>query len=116
MLFSEMWVDPDDTAGVPTGMDPEGKTMRFLLKIDVQSLGLFDVLLVTQKDKVDVQISCPDGVAPFAKQIEDTVAQILTRNALSPLRVAVRRMERPAALTEVFPKIFQRRSGVDVKA
>lgn len=116
MLFSEMWVDPDDNAGVPTGMDPEGKTMRFLLKIDVQSLGLFDVLLVTQKDKVDVQISCPDGVAPFARQIEDTVSQILTRNALSPLRVAVRRLERPVTLTEVFPKIFQRRSGVDVKA
>ncbi len=116
MMFSEMWVDPDDTGGVPAGMDPEGKTMRFLLKIDVQSLGLFDVLLVTQKDKVEVQIACPEGVAPFAKQMEDTVAQILSRNNLNPLRVAVRRMERPAALTDIFPKIFQGRSGVDVKA
>ena len=118
LLFSELWVDPDDEQnGRQSGMDPrEGKITRILLKVDVESLGLFDIVLASQKEKVDIQIACPEAVAPFTKQIEQTVTKILTRHELQPLRVQARRMERPLALTEVFPQIFQGRNGVDVQA
>ncbi len=118
MLFSELWVDPDaqEDRNSP-GIDPEGgSVMRILLKIDVQSLGLFDLVLVSQKDKVDIQLACPKTVAPFTRQIEQTITQILTRNELQPLRVSVRQMDQPLALTDVFPKIFQGRDSVNVKA
>ena len=116
MLFSELWVDPN--AGEESGKGGgrgASSTMRFLLKLDVQSLGLFDVVLTTLGTDVDVQIACPDGAAPFSKQIGDAVSQILARNQLNPLRVAVRRMERPVTLTEVFPKIFEGKNSVNVK-
>ena len=114
VVFSELWVDPD--AEDEDRFTEAGRSVRILLKVDVQSLGLFDVLLSSFKDKVDVQIACPEKVAPFAHQIEDAVSGILKRNSLIPVRVAVRKMDRPVALTDVFPKIFQGRNGVDVKA
>ena len=43
------------------------------------------------------------------------MSQILTRNDLRPSRVAVRRLERPVTLTEVFPKIFEGKNSVNVK-
>ena len=114
MVFSELWVDPDADEGERSlGAD---RTMRFLLKIDVQTLGMFDVILTSMRDNVDIQIACPEKAVPFAGQIEGAVKEILTRHSLTPVRVAVRRMERPVALTDVFPKIFQGRNGVDVKA
>ena len=117
MLFSELWVDPDaeeqQSGGRPGGKG--GSTMRFLFKMDVQSLGLFDIVLVTQGTDVDIQIACPDAATPFSKQIGDAVSQILTRNELCPTRVAVRRMDRPVTLTEVFPKIFEGTNSVNVK-
>ena len=91
------------------------RTMRLLFKMDVQSVGLFDVILTTQGTEVDVQIACPDKAAPFSKQIGDAVSQILARNELRPTRVAVRRMDRPVTLTEVFPKIFEGKNSVNVK-
>ena len=114
MLFSELWVDPDaeEESG---GRNGGQKTMRFLFKMDVQSLGLFDIVLTAQGTDVDVQIACPDKAVPFSQQIGDAVSQILARNELKPTRVAVRRMERPVTLTEVFPKIFEGKNSVNVK-
>ena len=114
MLFSELWVDPD--AEEDQGGSGGGKNvMRLLFKMDVQSLGLFDVILTAQGTDVDVQIACPDKAVPFTKQIGDAVSEILTRNELKPTRVAVRRMERPVTLTEVFPKLFEGKNSVNVK-
>ena len=115
MLFSELWVDPnaEDEQGRAAGGGQ--KSMRFLFKMDVQSLGLFDVILTAQGTSVDVQISCPDAAVPFSKQIGDAVSGILERNELRPTRVAVRRMDRPVTLTEVFPKIFEGKNSVNVK-
>ncbi|WP_325199377.1 hypothetical protein [Oscillibacter sp.] len=116
MLFSELWVDPNAEDEQSRGGDGGGRnTMRFLFKMDVQGLGLFDVILVAQGTDVDVQIACPDKAAPFSKQIGDAVSQILTRNDLKPARVAVRRMDRPVTLTEVFPKIFEGKNSINVK-
>ena len=85
MLFSELWVDPNAEDEQNRGGDGGARnTMRFLFKMDVQGLGLFDVILVAQGTDVDVQIACPDKAAPFSKQIGDAVSQILARNDSSP--------------------------------
>ena len=89
--------------------------MRFLFKIDVERLGLFDVILTSRDKEVEVAVACPEGAAPFTREIEDTVSQILTRNDLKPSGVSVRKMERPVTLTEVFPKIFEGKNSVNVK-
>lgn len=114
MLFSELWVDPDAEEEQGRG-GGRGSAMKFLFKMDVQSLGLFDVVLTARDREVDIQISCPEKVTPFSKEIETAVSRILARNDLTPSRVAVRRMERPVALTEVFPKIFEGKNSVNVK-
>ena len=113
-LFSELWVDADaeDKKG---GKGQGDKCMRFLFKLDVQDVGLFDVILTSRDRDVDVVVACPEGVAPFSRQIEQTVSQILTRNDLNPGGISVRKMERPVTLTEVFPKIFEGKNSVNVK-
>lgn len=112
MLFSELWVDPDDDNARQGG---QGSGTKLLLKMDVQGLGLFDLVLATRDKDVSVRISCPDAAAPFTKEIEQSVAQIMARNGLTPKEVTVRKMERPVALTEVFPKIFEGMNSINVK-
>lgn len=114
-LFSEMWVDPDAENEADAKSGRRGGGVRFLLKLDVQALGLFDVILFNQGRDVDVQVFCPEKAAGFTGQIETAVSGILSRNGLTPKKVVVRRMERPVTLTEVFPKIFEGKNCVDVK-
>jgi len=114
MLFSELWVDPDEEQDNKSG-GKDDVTQKFLVKMDVQSLGLFDVVFTNRKLEVDMNIACPDSVAPFSKMIENDITNILLSNGLTPSSVSVRRMERPVALTEVFPKLFEGKNGIDVK-
>ena len=113
-LFSELWVDAD--AEEKNGKGRGGKCMKLLFKIDVEKLGLFDVILTSRDREVEVAIACPEKAAPFSREIEKTVSHILTRNDLTPTGIVVRRMERPVTLTEVFPKIFEGMNSINVKA
>ncbi len=115
MMFSELWVDPDADQEKQGG-GGRSNTFRFLFKMDIQDVGLFDVILTSQNGEVDLDIRCPDRVAPFSRQVEEAVSGILERNELRPAHISVRRMERPVALTEVFPKIFEGKNSINVKA
>lgn len=115
MMFSELWVDPDAENGEEGGKGGRGGAVKLLFKMDIQSLGLFDVVLKSQDRDVEIQIACPEKVAVFSRQIEDSVSQILSRNGLTPKGVVARKMERPVTLTEVFPKIFEGKNSINVK-
>ena len=113
-LFSELWVDAD-AEEKKNGKGTGEKCMRFLFKIDVQSLGLFDIILTSRDREVELMVACPEKVSNFSREIETTLAQILTRNDLVPAGVSVRKMDRPVTLTEVFPKIFEGKNSINVK-
>ncbi len=115
MMFSELWVDPDAENGEENGKSGRGGAVKLLFKMDIQSLGLFDVVLKSQDRDVEIQIACPEKVAVFSRQIEDSISQILSRNGLTPKGVVARKMERPVTLTEVFPKIFEGKNSINVK-
>ena len=116
MLFSELWVAPDAENDRGDGSGRKERGMKLLFKIDVQSLGFFDVILTTRGSEVEVQVGCPAQALPFAQRIEQSLTDIVRRNDLTPAKVTVRRMDKPVTLTEVFPKIFEKRSGVNVRA
>ena len=115
MLFSELWVDPDAQNEGNGPSATRDKTMRFLFKMDVQSLGLFDVILTCRAQDVSLRIACPDRVAPFSEHIKKGLTCVLTDNGLNPAEVMVVRMDRPVTLTEVFPKLFEGKNSVNVK-
>ena len=113
-LFSEMWVDPDAGGEAPSKGRSE-RTIKILFKMDVQDLGLFDVLLTSAGGKVNLHVACPEKAVPFSERIGQAMQRIIIDNGLTAEAVNVRRMERPVALTEVFPQIFERKNGINVK-
>ena len=116
MMFSELWVDPDEEENLKRGQGQRDNTVRFLFKMDIQDLGFFDMVMACQGSNVDLQLFCPEKVVPFSAIVQAELTRILSDNGLSPSSVQVRFLERPLAISEVFPKIFQGGSGIDVKA
>lgn len=116
LLFSEMWVDPDaDDEENRNQNGGRGGTVKVLFKMDIQSLGLFDVVITSRMDEVELRIACPEKAAAFSDRIGQDLSQILTRNGLTPKNVTVAQMRKPVTLTEVFPKIFEGKNSVNVK-
>ena len=116
MAFSEVWVDPDAEENLKQGRGERENVIRFLFKIDIQELGFFDMVLTCQRDNVDVQLFCPESVAPFTDLMGGDLAQILKDNGLQANNVQVQPMQAPLPISSVFPQIFRGGSGVDVKA
>ncbi len=113
LMFSEMWVDPDAERG--GGQDGGDRTLRVLIKMDIESLGAFDLIINARSTDVSLQLACPERVTAFSQEIAASLNGILERNGLRPGAVRISAMKRPAAISEVFPRIFERVSGVNVK-
>ncbi len=114
-LFSEMWVDPDAGSSEREKGGRHENIIKCLFKIDVEGLGFIDVVLLNREKDVDILLNCSDQLAAFSENIEKGIDTILRRNDLKPVRVAVHKMDRPLTLTEVFPKIYERKDGLNVK-
>ena len=84
--------------------------------MDIQDLGFFDMIMACQGESVDLQLFCPQAVAPFSSIVQTELTRILSENGLSPNSIQVQLMEKPLTISSVFPKIFQGGSGIDVKA
>ena len=114
MVFSEMWVDPDAEENLKRGRGDKENVLRFLFKIDIQDLGFFDMVLTSQGERVDVQVFCPDKVAPFSQTVQGELERIITDNGLKTGAVQVRQMDRPLTISGVFPKIFEGGNSINV--
>ena len=114
LMFSEMWVDPDaEKERSARGGEP--RTIRLLIKMDIQSLGAFDVLINAKADSVSLQVTTPPGVAAHTEDVSSALRAILERNGFRAEEVSVAEMKRPVTVSEIFPKLFERMSGVNVK-
>lgn len=115
MMFSEMWVDPNDDSGESSRKNSGEHGLRFLFKLDIHSVGFFDIVLAYRQESVSLQVQCPEKVAQFSDAISHGLHDILTRNGLKSDFIEVRQMEKPMTITQVFPKLFTRRDSIDVK-
>ena len=107
-----MWVDPDD--GHSGGQ--EEASPRLLIKMDVEGLGAFDLLISGSGGKTAMQVNCPRQVAAFSGDISRDLGEILQRNGLTPGDIRVSAMRSPMSISDAFPNLFQEvKNGVDVK-
>lgn len=115
-LYSELWVDPNaekDTRGNETGE----REIRFLFKMDIQSLGAMEMVLNAGENQgVSIRILGPDAVGAHGKVVARDLEDILSDYGLTSRGIQVSKLRDPLTLTEVFPKLFEGKEGVDVKA
>ncbi|WP_322172751.1 hypothetical protein [Acutalibacter caecimuris] len=111
-VFAEMWVDPD----AQHSGGREEPAPRLLIKMDIEGLGMFDLLIDGSGGHTSLQVSCPRQVAAFSGDISRDLSDILQRNGLSPGDIRVSAMRQPMNISDAFPTLFQEvKSGVDVK-
>jgi len=113
MMFSEVWIDPDDKSG---GGSKEGeKKEKFLIKFDIKEVGFFDLVIAHDNGKVDLQIFCPEKIMEEEKGIYASLSEIVLQNGLSVRSLSVKRGQKAVSLSEVFPKIYERKNAINVR-
>lgn len=116
MMYSEFWVDPDaeEEKGQAGRNGTDGK-IQFLFKIDIQSLGFLEMTLSSREDQVELAVFGPDDVAKNQTLIAEDLRDILADHGLTGKNVRVAKAEKPLAITDVFPDLFEGMRSVNVK-
>lgn len=109
-VMSEIWADPDAKKE-----KEEARKIKMLLKFDVQGLGKFDMIMVFQDRKVDMQLGVPEVLTGLSGDIQKSVAGIFEKNGLGLGRLLVRERIDDLRIEDVFPEIREKERTINVR-
>lgn len=112
LFFSEMWVDPNHEQG--NKREGGQGFVKMLIKFDIKDLGYFEMILLAQGDKVDMELLYPERLEPLQNKIREELQVIMERNDLSFQSLFLGKCEEPKSISQVFPKIYEGRNVVNV--
>lgn len=113
--FGELWVDNDDESEV-TGKGERVKRYHLFLTFDVDNLGRFEADVYAGGSSVDISLLHPPA---FARKIENVIARvnrIAAGAGYNVNRFETGVLKSPHNLTQIFPKLIERRAGLNVQA
>lgn len=113
--FGELWVDNDDDSGV-TGAQGDQKHYHLFLTFDIDVFGRFEVDVYANENTASVSLLHP---VSFGKNIESIISKINriaagTGYTISSFETGILKM--PHNLSQIFPKLNERRAGLNVQA
>lgn len=112
VMFSEMWIDPDAENKNGEGVGGRERTVKGLVKFEIQDVGFFDLVFIYQNEKVSLQLNVPSSLD--AETIKDSVQKIVEEHSLMPEEIVVGRSDIPVPVTQVFEKIIERKNSINV--
>ena len=111
-VFSEIWLDPDDSSG--GGETPGESGVKLLLKFDMKEVGFFDIFCYYEEGKMDLLLHYPENLLPKEKEIREGIADILKKNGMEIRYLAVEQGKESIPVSAAFPQIYERRNMVNV--
>lgn len=111
-LYSEMWIDPDCNGD---GVDAEKRKSRLLIKFDIEDVGFFDLIVDYSNHNVDVALMYPENLKKMEGEFRKGLMDILRKHELNYSSVSLQKSVAPVTISEVFPKIYERRNAVNVR-
>ena len=112
--FGELWVDNDDDSVPKTG----GGTKRYhlFLTFDVDNLGRFEADVYAGESSVDISLLHPPAFTRKIDGVINRVNRIAAGAGYSVNRFETGVLKSPHNLTQIFPKLIERRAGLNVQA
>ncbi len=112
--FGELWVDNNDESG-NTGKGG-GSHHHLFLTFDVDTFGRFEVDVYANDKTVKVNLLHPSSFSKNVGAITEKINRIAanTHYSISDFTTGV--LKEPHNLTQIFPKLNERRAGLNVKA
>lgn len=112
--FGELWVDNDENN--PNNTPVGQKNYHLFLTFDVESIGRFEVDMYALGENINLSLLYPEKFGFKIKRLADKIDLIIRNIGYKPAKFETAVLRKPHVLTEVFPKIIDRRKGLNVQA
>lgn len=109
--FGELWADPDASRNPETG---ESDSHLFLC-FEIEEAGYFELELYSRGKSVSTALMCPAGTERNYLPLKEMLPELAASCGYSAERIMIEPLKRKRDLTNVFPKLNERRSGLNVR-
>ena len=107
--FGELWADPD-AGGAKTGEDGN----HLFLCFDIENVGYFELEVYAYGKSINISLMCPAGTEKNYQPLKSKIPAIAEACGYSADKMLIEPLKRRRDLTNVFPKLKGRRSGLNV--
>lgn len=107
--FGELWADPD-AGGAKAGENGN----HLFLCFDIENAGYFELEVYAYGKNINVSLMCPEGTEKFYQPLKSKIPAIAEACGYSADKMLIEPLKRRRDLTNVFPKLKGRRSGLNV--
>ena len=112
--FGELWVDNNDES--EGGGSSMSKNHHLFLTFDVDTYGRFEVDVYSKDNSVSVNLLYPPSFGRNVGTIEDRINRIAASTQYRITNFNTGILREPHNLTQIFPKLSERRAGLNVQA
>lgn len=110
--FGELWVD--NKAGDDSS-DTDNNSNHIFLNIDIENIGLFELEIFSTDNDINVSLFCPKDLVKQFSFIKNKIETIAIQSGYSLKKARVEPLVKVRSLVEIFPRIAERRAGLNVK-
>ena len=107
--FGELWADPDAEGGGAKD------AKHIFLCFEIEDVGYFELELRSLDKKLNVQLLCPSGTEGVFSKMKEFIPKIASQNGYNAEDTKIGTVVKRRDLSQVFPKIQDKRSGLNVK-
>ncbi|MCL2088583.1 MAG: hypothetical protein FWH14_03780 [Oscillospiraceae bacterium] len=116
LFFSEIWVDPffEEEEEGSNNSGSSSKAIKILVKFDIKDVGYFEVIILSRERSLDLHLYYPESFSQLESQMRNGIREIASRNSLNISSLIAEKMQAPKYISDVFPKIYERKNAVNV--
>lgn len=108
--FGELWVDKH----AEENSDTSDSTHMFLT-FDIENAGLFELEIFSKDKKLDISLFCPKEFVKSMSLLKLKIPAIVNEKGFYSSSTKISELTNARTLTQVFPELVKRRSGINVK-
>lgn len=118
--FGELWADADPeevkNEGEGGGNAGYSRNSHIFVCFDVENIGYFELEIYSRNKDLNIMVLCPRGLEQAFAPLKGAIPEIAAKNGYNANNTRVSAMKSRRDLSQVFPKINERRSGFNAKA
>ena len=108
--FGELWADPD-----ADNLNGSKESKHMFLCFEIEDFGYFELELQSQDKQLNINLLCPAGTENVFRSMKNRISEIASANGYNADNTFIGALRKKRDLTQVFPKIQDKRSGLNVK-
>lgn len=109
--FGELWADPDADRDPATG-EPDN---HLFLCFEIENAGYFELEVYARGKSVNAALLCPAGTERNYLPIKEMIPELAASCGYNAEKIMIEPLKRRRDLTNIFPKLNERRTGLNVR-